>query len=82
MKSVVYKNCDLIYVGETGRLLGTCLKEHHKETEKISNKVQTSASRLTSVSEPHKSAISDHVASTNHIIDWEGAKILHLEDEH
>ena len=61
------KNWDFTYVGETGRLLGTRLKEHRKEAEKIS--------------EPHKSAISDHVASTYHIIDWEGVKILHREDE-
>ena len=75
------KNCNFTYVDETVRLLGIHLKDHRKEAEKISNKVQIRASRLTSVSEPHKSAISDHVASTNHIIDWEGAKILHREDE-
>ena len=54
------KNCDFTYVGETGRLLGTRLKEHRKEAEKISNKLQT--------------PISDQVASTNHIIDWGGPK--------
>ena len=66
---------------KTGRLFGTCLKENHKEAEKISNKVQTRAARLTCGSKRHQSAISDHVAFTNHIIDWEGTKILHHEDE-
>ena len=29
-----------------------------------------------STSEQHKSAITDHVAQENHLIDWEGAKII------
>ncbi|XP_072017236.1 uncharacterized protein [Amphiura filiformis] len=74
-------NCDFVYVGETGRLLSTRIKEHRKEADKIINKIQTRANRLSSISDQHKSAISDHVAATNHVIDWEGAKLLHREDE-
>ena len=78
---IACKNCDFTYVGETGRLLSTRIKEHRKEAEKITSQIQTRAKRLTSVTDQHKSAISDHVAETNHIIDWEGAKILHRESE-
>jgi len=75
------QNCDFSYVGETGRLLHTRIKEHQKEADRISSKIHTRATRLSSVTDQHKSAKSDHVAATNHIIDWEGAQILHREDE-
>ena len=75
------KNCEFSYVGETGRLLKTRLKEHQQEADKIADKIHTRSTRISSVSDQHKSAISDHVAATNHVIDWEGAKILHREDE-
>ena len=51
------KNCDYTYVSKTVRQLGTCIKEHRKEAEKISSKVQNKASRLMSVWDPRKSAI-------------------------
>ena len=75
------KNCDFTYVGETGRSLATRLKEHRTEVEKITKKIHTRATRLSSISDQHKSAIADHVASTNHIIDWEDPKILHREGD-
>ena len=34
-------------------------------------KIHTRAAKLLSISDQHKSAIADHVASTNHIIDWD-----------
>ena len=75
------KNCDFTYVGETGRSLATRLKEHRTEVEKITKKIHTRATRLSLISDQHKSAIADHVASTNHIIDWEDPKILHRESD-
>ena len=47
--------CDKSRVGETGRQFGTRLKEHQKN-------VTTVANRKASTTEPHKSAITDHVA--------------------
>ena len=70
------KTCDMSYIGETGHLFGTCLKEHQKDSEKISDIKFTRANRKASTSEQHKSAITDHIAQENHIIDWEGATIL------
>ena len=70
------KSCDKSYIGETGRLFGTRLKEHQKDSEIIKDIKFTRASRKASTSEQHKSAITDHIAQENHIIDWEGASIL------
>ena len=70
------RTCDMSYIGETGRLFGTRLKEHQKDSEKISDIKFTRATRKASTSEQHKSAITDHIAQENHVIDWEGATIL------
>ena len=70
------KSCDKSYIGETVRLFGTRLKEHQKDSEIIKDIKFTRASRKASTSEQHKSAITDHIAQENHIIDWEGASIL------
>ena len=70
------KTCDMSYIGETGRLFGTRLKEHQKDSEKISDIKFTRATRKASTSEQHKSAITDHIAQENHVIEWEGATIL------
>ena len=73
---LVAKNCDFTYVGETGRSVATCLKKHRTEVEKITKKIHTRTTRLSSISDQHKSAIADHVASTNHKIDWEDPKFF------
>ena len=70
------KTCDMSYIGETGRLFVTRLKEHQKDSEKISDIKFTRANRKALTSEQHKSAITDHIAQENHVIDWEGATIL------
>jgi len=72
-------DCASSYIGETGRPFGTRLKEHQKEVEKFESKPYTRASRTSSVTEIHKSAITDHVASTNHSIQWEDAKVIDRE---
>ena len=72
------KGCNKSYVGETGRQLGVRLNEHQKDSEKIADKKFTRATRESSVTEQHKSAITDHVAQDNHLIDWawEETKII------
>ena len=70
------KNCNKTYLGETGRASGTRLKEHMKDTEKVNNRRYMRVSRKDSVEEVHKSAVTDHIAELNHVIDWEGASIV------
>ena len=48
--------------------------------EKASQVKYTRSQRKESLTELNKSAITDHVARANHIIDWEGASILEREE--
>ena len=57
------------YVGETSRLFGVRLSEHQAEVKKATNKKYTRSERRTSEFEQTKFAISDHVATANHVID-------------
>ena len=75
------KSCDSTYIGETGRLFGTRLSEHKSEVDKICKKKYTRAERKASETEQNKSAITDHVAINNHLIDWEEAKVIDKEEE-
>ena len=70
------KNCNKTYIGETGRAFGTRLEEHKSEAEKMAKKKFTRATRKDSLDETFKSAVTDHVAQDNHVIDWKGAKIV------
>jgi len=54
-------------------------KEHRKEVESSGNRTLTRADRRDLAAETNKSAIMDHVAKENHVIDWSGAKILERE---
>ena len=72
-------NCDLEYIGETGRKFGTRLNEHKTEVEKVSKSVVTRASRKQSLSSVHKSAVTDHVVEKNHVIRWGRAKGIGTE---
>jgi len=69
-------NCDCTYIGETGRNYGKRQKEHIKEVEPISNRTFAWSDRKSRAAEMNKSAITDHVAKENHVINWSGAKIL------
>ena len=73
------KNCDHSYVGEIGRLFGVRLSEHKAETSKVESKKFTRSERKLSEQEQTKSAISDHAARANHVIDWDKAKIIGRE---
>ncbi len=70
------KTCNMSYIGETGRQFGVRLKEHQKDAESVATRKFTRANRKDSASEIHKSAITDHIAQQNHVVDWEGARIL------
>ena len=69
-------SCSKTYIGETCRLFKTRLSQHKKEAEKISAKNFTRSQRKTSSSETYKSAITEHVVTNNHIINWDKAKII------
>ena len=73
--SITCKNCNVTYIGETKRTLGTLIKEHKEDAEKASvSRPYTRSNRKTSEQEKHKSAVTDHMTQQNHIVDWEGAK--------
>ena len=79
--SIPCKNCDLSYVGETGRKFGKRLDEHRTEAEKVASNIKTRANRKASQSTVHKSAITDHVVESNHVISWDEAKIVGRESD-
>ena len=55
-------------------------KDHKTETEKVSNSLAyTRSQREESDSQEYKSALAEHVAKTNHLIDWDGTKVLEHE---
>ena len=73
-------NCDHKYIGETGRLLRTRLEEHRKESEQeMKERRFTRSEKQASETILHKSAVTDHVMRTNHVIDWQGAMVIDHE---
>jgi len=81
----VYKipcmSCDKVYIGETGRSFGTRMKEHRKEVEQQGERRYTRSTRLAVEAEQSKSAITDHAARQNHVINWNEAKIIGRESD-
>ena len=72
--------CEKVYVGETKRTLKKRVEEHRKEVEDLEKTmVYTRNSRKDSLTERHKSAITDHVAQQNHTIKWDKAKLVERE---
>ena len=78
---IPYSLCEKVYVGETGRQLGTRITEHRKEAKKISDRNFTRSTRRASTNEYHKSAITDHVWQNNHIMNWEAGEIVEQESD-
>ena len=84
--SVVYKidcrNCDSCYIGETGRVLSHRVKEHRADVNKISSSRRFT--RLSSSQAPYernKSALTDHVIQTNHVINFDDIKVIDKESK-
>ena len=76
------QNCDKVYVGESGRQLGTRMSEHMKEVEEHTcTGVRTRTARSTTTGTLHKSAITDHAVDNDHTPDWDNASILARESD-
>ena len=66
------KNCNKIYIGETGRCFQTRQKEHKADVKKESkDQPQT-----------HRTALSKHAIAENHNFDWDQSKILQFETDY
>jgi hypothetical protein len=74
------KSCEQVYIGETGRTLGTRLEEHKKDAESARDRRFTRGQRREAENEENKSAVTDHINRNNCVIDWEGAKVVDRED--
>ena len=64
MYQISCRNCDAIYIGETGRSVKTRKKEHVSAARNFDSE---------------KSALCQHVLEHDHVIDWENVKILKSE---
>ena len=67
IKGVVYQigcNCGEQYIGETGRTLAVRMKEHKSAVNR----------------DDSNNGISVHANSTCHDINWEGAKVIEVEE--
>ena len=71
--------CPKSYIGESGRLLDTRLNKHKDEVDKFEAKTYTRALRKSKIGDQHKSAVTDHVAATNHAINWDDTHIIDKE---
>ena len=61
------RDCDAVYVGETGRSLSTRKKEHVKAVKEMNLQ---------------KSALCQHIATCDHFIAWDDAYILKIEPDY
>ena len=76
------KNYPKSYVGETGRLFRTRLSEHKTETEKLLvPRITPDLRERRPPPKSSKSAITEHVAASNHVIGWDEAKIIDLDPD-
>ncbi len=57
------------------------LTSTRRKSPSLKRKHYTRATHTESTAEQHKSAITDHVADTNHIINWDNAKIKDRETD-
>ena len=70
--SLRYRNKNYAYIGETGCTLETRIKEHRSEVDSVTGAF-TRAAKARAESTDNKSAITDHVASKNHVVTCKSA---------
>ena len=73
------KQCPKAYVGESGRRLGTRLKEHQRDVRKVDDAAFTRSQRQAAADVRNQSAIADHASQCNHVIDWDETSVLSRE---
>ena len=66
MYQISYRDCNAVYVGETGRSVRTRKREHADAVKTFNTK---------------NSALSQHVMDFDHRIDWDNLKILKSESQ-
>ena len=81
---VVYKvdclSCDQCYIGETGRKLEVRIKEHREEADKVTARRVTRSSVAAEDPTKFKSAITEHLRSKNHVMDWPNIEVIDREN--
>ena len=81
----VYKvpcqSCKSSYIGETSRKLSTCIDEHKKDGQKLDGQSYTRSQRASASQVYNKSAITDHTGKENHVINWEGTRLIARESQ-
>ena len=82
--NVIYEipcqSCNKTYIGETGRAFSIRKKEHKTECEKETRGASTRATQKKAEQENLKSAITDHCRRERHVMDWDNAKVIGMED--
>ena len=78
--SVPCKDCNGVYIGQTGRPLGNRISEHKKEVEEIQASIRTRQDRKEQENTMFKSAITDHAIHKHHTIDWQGICVKDKEN--
>ena len=57
------------------------MKEHRKEVEQQEGRKYTRSTKRQSQSEQNKSAMTDHVNTENHVINWDEATVIARESD-
>ena len=81
---VVYKvdclSCDQCYIGETGRKLEVRIEEHRDEAEKVTSRRRTRGRLAEEDPTKFRSAITEHLRTQNHVMDWPNIEVVDREN--
>ena len=78
--AITCMNCNAIFIGETKRVLETCIKEYKEDIDKLYSPY-TATIRKKYDSEMYKSAITYRITQHNHIADWEGVMCVAIASD-
>ena len=71
---IPWNSCSAACIGETGILFR--LDEHKNDVENAPKEQYTTSRKKRSLSTTNTSALTDHATTENHLIYWEGAKVV------